>query len=182
MGFNVWRFTRRMERRPSSHESYWYVNFDFWFYDSLAIGLLWSHQRQSVFLSSLQLKTRYLIPTSRGPRVRASYSMWLVTWDILWRRQKTIFLQSRYRCSRCALKTGDAISPFGPSTSVWFAQSYLVPTQSLCYMKGLEQLFPEFENPQTAYGSYYGRSWAGERKFHEKIDYRRRYFRYWLVV
>ena len=176
MGFNVWRSTRRMERRSSPHESHWYVSFDFSTYHSLAIGLLWSHTRQPVFLLSLRIKTRCLIPTSRGPRVRASYSMWLAAWDILWRRQKTIFFQSRYRCARCALTIIDAISPFRPSTSVWLTQSYLVPTQFL-YIAGLEQLFLKFEDPQTAYGLYRGRSWIGEREFHEKVDCRRGSFR-----
>ena len=66
--------------------------------------------------------------------------MRLAAWVILWRRQMKIFLQSKYRCSRCALTIIDAILLFRPSTSVWLAQSYLVPTQSLYYITGLEQL------------------------------------------
>ena len=104
---------------------------------SLSI-ILWSYQRQPVFLSSLRFKTRCLILTCRGPRVRASYTMWLAAWDILWRWQKTILLQSKYWYSRYAPTISVAISPFGPSTSVWFAQSYLVPTQSLYAIAELE--------------------------------------------
>ncbi len=74
MGFNGWRSTGRMERRSSSHESHWYVNVDFSFHDSLAIGLLWSYQRQPIF-RVCGPKWDRLILTCRGPRVRASYSV-----------------------------------------------------------------------------------------------------------
>lgn len=168
MDFHVWRSTRRMERAPSFRESYWYVYIDFSFYIYPAISLLWSYQRQPIFLCSLQFKIRCLTLTYRQVWVRASYSMWLAAWDILWGWQKAIFLQSRYRYSRYASTIDDAISPFGPSTSVWFAQSYLVPTQPFHYIAELEQLFPEFKSPQITHGWHRRWSWTGGRKFHNR--------------
>lgn len=176
MGFNVWRSTRRMKRRSSFHESYWYMNVNF-SYDFLAISLLWSHQCQSVFLSSLWFRMRCLILTSRESQVQASYSMWLAAWDILWWQQKTVFLQSRYWCSQCTLTIIDAISPFRPSTSVWLAQSYLISKQFLYYIAGLKQLFSEFKDPQTAYELYHSWSWAGKCELHGKVNYWKGSFR-----
>lgn len=53
------------EGLPSPRATGKYISISL-FYNSLAIGLLWSYQRKPTFLSNLHFKTRYLILTYRG--------------------------------------------------------------------------------------------------------------------